>query len=76
MGVLNWFIVIDSFLLIIFVILQDFKDDISEAFSGSKSDLFKIQKVRGSELFLQRANFLTVGLFILLSLIMMIINSK
>jgi preprotein translocase subunit SecG len=39
--------------------LQGSKDDINDAFNGSKSDLFKNQKTRGVELFMQRT---TAGL--------------
>lgn len=54
MGVFDYFIVIVAILLIAVVMMQNSKDDINDAFSGSKSELFKNQKTRGSELFLQR----------------------
>ena len=49
------FVFIVSILLIVIVMLQGSKDDINDAFNGSKSDLFKNQKTRGVELFMQRA---------------------
>lgn len=44
-----------TILLIIFVLLQQSSDDISDAFSGEKSDLFKNRKTRGFDLFLTRS---------------------
>ena len=41
-------------LLIGAVMLQQSSDDISSAFSGEKSELFKERKTRGLELFLTR----------------------
>ncbi|MBQ9124202.1 MAG: preprotein translocase subunit SecG [Acholeplasmatales bacterium] len=55
-----------SILLIIFVMLQGSKDDINDAFNGSKSELFKNQKTRGVELFMVRATALLAILFIAL----------
>ena len=52
--VIDIFVLIFAILLIIIVMLQDSKDDINDAFNGSKSDLFKNQKTRGVELFMQR----------------------
>lgn len=53
-----------SLLLIAIVIMQNSKDDINDAFNGSKSELFKNQKTRGLELFLQRATAVVGVLFI------------
>jgi preprotein translocase subunit SecG len=57
--IVDIFVFLVSVLLIIIVMLQGSKDDINDAFNGSKSDLFKNQKTRGVELFLQRT---TAGL--------------
>ena len=48
------FVLIVAVLLIIVVMLQGSKDDINDAFNGSKSELFKNQKTRGVELFMRR----------------------
>ncbi len=64
--VIDIFICIVSILLIIIVMLQSSKDDINDAFNGSKSDLFKEQKVRGVELFMQRATMIIAIIFIAL----------
>lgn len=47
-----------TILLIIFVLLQQSSDDISDAFSGEKSDLFKNRKTRGFDLFLTRSTII------------------
>lgn len=60
------FLAIVSILLIIFVMLQGSKDDINDAFNGSKSELFKNQKTRGVELFMVRATAVLAVLFIAL----------
>ncbi len=64
--VIDIFIFIVSILLITIVMLQSSKDDINDAFNGSKSDLFKEQKVRGVELFMQRATMIIAIIFIAL----------
>ena len=45
-------------LLIGAVMFQQSSDDISSAFSGEKSDLFKERKTRGLELFLTRGTII------------------
>lgn len=52
----DWIAVISSVLLIIAVLLQSSDDNIQDAFSGEKSELFKNKKIRGMELFLTRAS--------------------
>ena len=69
MGVLDIFIVINAILLIIIVMMQESKDNINDAFSGSKTELFKNQKTRGIELFLQRA---TAGLAVCVFVLIMV----
>ncbi len=44
--------------------MQNSKDDINDAFNGSKSELFKNQKTRGVELVLQRTTLVLGILFI------------
>ena len=55
----HWLLFVISLLLITLVMVQESKDDVKNTFSGEKSDLFKNQKQRGSELFMTS---LTVGL--------------
>ncbi len=61
MTFLHWLLFAISILLIMIVMLQESKDDVKNTFSGEKSDLFKNQKQRGSELMLAR---ITLGLSI------------
>ena len=74
--VIDIFICIVSILLIIKVMLQSSKDDINDAFNGSKSDLFKEQKVRGVELFMQRATMIMAVIFIVLVITSVAIHTK
>ena len=58
---LHWVLFGISLILITLVMVQESKDDVKNTFSGEKSDLFKNQKQRGSELFMAR---LTTGVSI------------
>lgn len=67
MHVIDWFILVISLFLIVIVMMQNSKDDINDAFSGSKTDLFKNQKIRGIDLVLERATLvLAVAFFVLI----------
>ncbi len=67
MHVIDWFILVISLFLIVIVMIQNSKDDINDAFSGSKTDLFKNQKTRGIDLVLERATLvLAVAFFVLI----------
>lgn len=67
MHVIDWFILVISLFLIVIVMMQNSKDDINDAFSGSKTDLFKNQKTRGIDLVLERATLvLAVAFFALI----------
>ncbi len=75
MGVLDIFIIVVAILLIIIVMLQESKDNINDAFSGAKTELFKNQKTRGIELVLQRGTAVLAILFFVLVFISAIINN-
>ena len=62
-------LLIVSVLLIVVVLMQSSKDDISDAFSGNKSELFKNQKSRGLEAVLQKATWVIGILFFVLAII-------
>ena len=64
MFVIDIFVAIVAILLIVIVMLQASKDDINDAFNGSKSELFKNQKTRGIEMFMQRTTAVLAVLFI------------
>jgi preprotein translocase subunit SecG len=52
-------LLIVSILLITIIVLQESKEDASQAFSGEKSDLFANKKARGIEVWI---NYITSGL--------------
>lgn len=64
--IIDIFVAIVAILLIAIVMLQSSKDDINDAFNGSKSELFKNQKTRGVELVLQRTTLVLAVVFIAL----------
>ena len=68
MFVVDIFVAIVAILLIIVVMLQASKDDINDAFNGSKSELFKNQKARGIEVFMQRTTAILAIVFVALVL--------
>ncbi|MDE7095376.1 MAG: preprotein translocase subunit SecG, partial [Anaeroplasmataceae bacterium] len=61
---IDYIVLVLSIALIAIVMMQDSKDDINDAFNGSKSELFKNQKTRGLELALQRTTIVLGALFI------------
>ena len=74
--IIDIFVVLVEILLINIVMLQGSKDDINDAFNGSKSDLFKNQKTRGIELFMQRTTAGLAVLFVTLVIVAVIIHSR
>ena len=60
----DYILLVLAIALIAVVMLQNSKDDINDAFNGSKSELFKNQKTRGIELVLQRATIVIAVLFV------------
>lgn len=75
MNVADIFVFIVSVLLIIIVMMQTSKDDINDAFNGSKTDLFKNQKTRGMELFLQRSTIVLGVLFVGLVILSVVLHT-
>lgn len=62
---IDWLVLVFAVLLISVIVLQESKDDINDAFSGSKSELFKNQKQRGFEVVLFWATFIIAIAFLL-----------
>ena len=60
----DYILLVLAIALIAVVMMQNSKDDINDAFNGSKSELFKNQKTRGLELVLQRATVVIAVLFV------------
>ena len=56
--------------------LQGSKDDINDAFNGSKSDLFKNQKTRGVELFMQRTTAGLAVVYVALVLVSVFLHTR
>ncbi len=67
-------VLILGILIILFVALQESQDNIQEAFSGEKSELFKNQKARGLELFLMRSTFVLVALFVFFVILTLVLR--
>ena len=58
-----------SVLLIMVILFQSSKDDINDAFSGGKSELFKNQKSRGLEAVLQKSTWVLGVLFFVVAIV-------
>ncbi len=50
----DYIAIIAAVLFVVAVLLQSSQDNIQDAFSGEKSELFKNKKTRGFELFMMR----------------------
>lgn len=74
--IIDIFVFIVAILLIIIVMLQGSKDDINDAFNGSKSELFKNQKTRGIELFMQRSTAVLAIVFVALVITSIALHSR
>jgi len=61
---IDYLIIVFAILMIVLVMLQSSNEDISDAFSGEKSELFKNKKERGFELFLTRTSVITAVLLV------------
>ena len=72
MGIIDIVLLVVALFLITLVVLQSSKDNINNAFSGEKSELFNNQKQRGFELIMSRVTAVTSMVFIVLSVFAMI----
>ncbi len=66
----DWLVFILSILMVANVLLQQSKDDLQDAFSGDKSELFKNKKARGLEGVLN----ITMAVFSVLFVIFIIVS--
>jgi preprotein translocase subunit SecG len=76
MAALNWYdwiLLVVSVLLIIVIVLQNSKDDISSAFSGEKSDLFANQKQRGAEKVINDVTAILSIVFFVLTIVVAVV---
>lgn len=76
MLIFDWLTLIVGILLILVVLLQQADDDIKDAFSGEKSELFKNRKVRGFDLFMLRSTTVLAVLFVAFIIIANIMQSR
>lgn len=74
--IIDIFVTIVAILLIVIVMLQGSKDDINDAFNGGKSDLFKNQKTRGVELFMQRTTAGLAVIYVALVLVSVFLHTR
>ena len=74
--IIDIFVTIVAILLIVIVMLQGSKDDINDAFNGSKSDLFKNQKTRGVEFFMQRTTAGLAVIYVALVLVSVFLHTR
>ncbi len=73
MSWLHWLLFFISLLLITLVMVQESKDDVRNTFSGEKSDLFKNQKQRGSELIMTRVTLGVTLAFVVVSVLALVL---
>ncbi len=73
MNWLHWVLFVISLLLITLVMVQESKDDVKNTFSGEKSDLFKNQKQRGSELIMARVTMGVTAAFVIVAILALIL---
>ncbi len=66
---IDYIILVLAVFLIIFVLFQESKDDINDAFSGERSELFKNDKVRGPEVIINRITVCMVLVIITLIIV-------
>lgn len=72
MGIIDYILLVVALFLITLVVLQGSKDNINNAFSGEKSELFNNQKQRGYELIMSRVTMGTSLVFIVLAVFAMV----
>ena len=73
MTLLHWILFAISLILVILVMVQESMDDVKNTFSGEKSDLFKNQKQRGSELFLTRVTLVVSVAFAAMAILAIVL---
>lgn len=74
--IIDIFVAIFAVLLIAIVMMQSSKDDINDAFNGSKTELFKNQKTRGLELIIQRLTAVFAIVFIVLVVTSVVLHTR
>lgn len=70
---IDYIVLVVALLLIVLIMMQESKDNIQDAFSGEKSDLFKNQKQRGIEKVMSIVTATVAILFIVLTFVATVI---
>jgi len=73
MKAIDYIVLVIALLLIVLIMMQESKDNIQDAFSGEKTDLFKNQKQRGIEKVMSIVTAVVAVLFIVLTFVATII---
>ena len=73
MKAIDYIVLVVALLLIVLIMMQESKDNIQDAFSGEKTDLFKNQKQRGIEKVMSIVTAVVAVLFIVLTFVATII---
>ena len=73
MKAIDYIVLVVALLLIVLIMMQESKDNIQDAFSGEKSDLFKNQKQRGLEKVMSIVTAVVAITFIVLTFVATVI---
>ena len=73
MKAIDYIVLVIALLLIVLIMMQESKDNIQDAFSGERSDLFKNQKQRGLEKVMSIVTACVAVLFIILTFVATVI---
>ena len=73
MKAIDYIVLVIALLLIVLIMMQESKDNIQDAFSGEKTDLFKNQKQRGIEKVMSIVTAAVAVIFIVLTFVATII---
>ena len=73
MKAIDYIVLVVALLLIVLIMMQESKDNIQDAFSGEKTDLFKNQKQRGIEKIRSIVTAVVAVLFLVLTFVATVI---
>ncbi|MBP5445190.1 MAG: preprotein translocase subunit SecG [Acholeplasmatales bacterium] len=73
MKAIDYIVLVVALLLIVLIMMQESKDNIQDAFSGEKTDLFKNQKQRGIERVMSIVTAFVAVLFLVLTFVATIV---
>ncbi|MCR5462263.1 MAG: preprotein translocase subunit SecG [bacterium] len=73
MKAIDYIVLVIALLLIVLIMMQESKDNIQDAFSGEKTDLFKNQKQRGIEKIMSIVTAVVAVLFLVLTFVATVI---